>query len=65
MKITLTKPMLRNSVMLSPGAVLDVPDRSGEFFVQGGWATRTDGPLVPPATSPEPEKAPGSKTKSK
>lgn len=57
MKITLTKPMLRNSVMLPPGAVLDVPDRSGEFFVQGGWATRTDARSVLATTAPEPEKA--------
>lgn len=62
MKITLTKPMLRNGVMLSPGAVLDLPDRQAEFFVGGGWATRTDAPSVAPA--PEPEKA-HTKTKAK
>lgn len=54
MKIILTKPMLRNGVMLDPGASIDLPDRQADFFVQGGWAKAAEQPAPP---LPEPEKA--------
>lgn len=54
MKITLTKPMLRDGVLLDPGTTIDLPNPQADFFVQGGWATAAEQPA--PA-APEPEKA--------
>lgn len=56
MKITLTKPMLRDGVLLDPGTTIDLPNPQADFFVQGGWATAANEQPAPAA--PDPEKAP-------